>query len=105
MWQKYKSQIIMAIVGAILTGTLGWLGKVGLDSYTHVNTAYHPTSEDMTTISNQLRQIDATVKANEFRLNQMRYDYLTKKNLEHGLDNFEKLELRDLERTLTGGAQ
>ena len=98
MWQKYKNQIIMAVVGAVLTGVIGWLGKVSLDAYTHTKTEYHPEAQ-------QIQKILATVQANEFRLDQMRYNYLVEKSKTAGLDNIEELEMLDLKHKLTGGRQ
>jgi len=41
MWEKYKNQILMAIAGTILTGVVGFTGKVLLDAYMHTNDVNH----------------------------------------------------------------
>lgn len=103
MWDKYKNHIIVGIVGAaasIITYSTWDLIK---DTHNHVYDIYHAADSDISDIKKTLDQIDTVVKNNEFRLNQIRYNYLVHKREEHGLDQFESMELSNLHARLFPG--
>lgn len=119
MWEQYKNQIIMAVAGTILTGLLGFGGKLALNAYNHLTTVHHVSPDEISDIKQalddvvtkdqfadigmKLARMEAMLENNRLTLDQMRYEYLEEKRTSHPLTVNERSEWSRLTAKLFPG--